>query len=218
VSYLTTDPKGKLVPGFVVQLAREISKEHSALQKEHEHLARNVEHIKEIVAMQQNYAGVSGFIEKISLSELVEDALLMNTAGFSRHGIKLIRQFSDVSQVLADKHKVLQILINLVQNAKYALDTSTTEDRQLKVTITSNGDNRVQLIVSDNGVGIPPENLTRIFSHGFTTKKNGHGFGLHSGALAAKEMGGSLKADSAGPGLGATFTLELPLADERVAL
>jgi signal transduction histidine kinase len=70
----------------------------------------------------------------------------------------------------------------------------------------------VSIIVRDNGIGIPPENLIKIFNHGFTTKRDGHGFGLHSGANAAKEMGGSLTAESNGPGLGATFTLELPVA------
>jgi signal transduction histidine kinase len=74
---------------------------------------------------------------------------------------------------------------------------------------------RVKVSVMDNGVGIAPENLTRIFNHGFTTRKGGHGFGLHSGALAASELGGSLTAHSEGPGRGATFTLELPLQISR---
>ena len=65
--------------------------------------------------------------------------------------------------------------------------------------------------VTDNGEGIPKENLTRIFQHGFTTKKTGHGFGLHSGSNAAREMGGSLNVRSDGTGTGATFILELPL-------
>ncbi|HEY3861331.1 MAG TPA: PAS domain S-box protein [Verrucomicrobiae bacterium] len=213
--YLTADPKGRLVPGFVIQLARELRREHEFLRSEHDQLARNVEHIKEIVAMQQSYARVSGIIEIISLPALVEDALVMNSAGLGRHGINLVREFSDVPAVRADKHKVLQILINLVSNAKYALDMSGSHDRQLKVAISKNGDNRVKVAVADNGVGIPPENLTRIFSHGFTTRKKGHGFGLHSGAIAAKEMGGLLKAESPGEGRGATFTLELPLVNER---
>jgi signal transduction histidine kinase len=81
----------------------------------------------------------------------------------------------------------------------------------------SNGDDRVKISVMDNGVGISQNNLTRIFNHGFTTKKDGHGFGLHSGALAAREMGGSLNVHSDGSGQGATFTLELPVssADKR---
>ena len=57
-----------------------------------------------------------------------------------------------------------------------------------------------------------PGELDPIFNHGFTTRKDGHGFGLHSCALAAKELGGSLTGESAGPGQGATFTLTLPLA------
>jgi signal transduction histidine kinase len=72
-------------------------------------------------------------------------------------------------------------------------------------------DGRVAISVIDNGIGIAPENMTRIFNHGFTTRADGHGFGLHSGALAAQELGGSLSAHSDGPGLGARFTLELPL-------
>jgi C4-dicarboxylate-specific signal transduction histidine kinase len=70
---------------------------------------------------------------------------------------------------------------------------------------------RVKIVVLDNGVGIPAQNLTRIFSHGFTTRKEGHGFGLHSGAIAARELGGSLVAGSEGVGQGASFSLELPV-------
>jgi signal transduction histidine kinase len=66
--------------------------------------------------------------------------------------------------------------------------------------------------VEDNGIGIPPENLTRIFSHGFTTRPDGHGFGLHIGAINAREMGGSLSVASEGTGRGATFTLILPMS------
>jgi signal transduction histidine kinase len=214
-AFLTADPKGKLVPNFIIQLTECLEKEQAALQDEHEQLARNVEHIKEIVAMQQNYARVSGFLERVSVAKLLDDALQMNTAGLARHGITIIRQYSEVPLLTLDKHKVLQILVNLVHNAKYAMDESRDRDKQLSVGISMNGDNLVKVTVVDNGVGIPPENLTRIFSHGFTTRKRGHGFGLHSGANAAKEMGGQLTASSEGPGKGATFTLELPLTNKR---
>jgi C4-dicarboxylate-specific signal transduction histidine kinase len=111
---------------------------------------------------------------------------------------------------LVEKHKVLQILVNLIRNAKYACDNSGREDKQITLRITHR-DNRVNISVADNGIGIAAENMTRIFSLGFTTKKNGHGFGLHSGALAAKELGGKLVAFSEGTDRGATFTLELPI-------
>jgi signal transduction histidine kinase len=214
-AYLTDDPKGRLVPGFIIQLSGRLESERAALLAEHDHLARNVEHIKEIVSMQQNYARVSGFREQVSISNLLDDALQLNIAGLKRHGVTVIRQYSKVPQLTVDKHKVLQILVNLIHNAKYALDASGNLDKRLTVGISVNGDNRVKVTVEDNGVGILPENLTRVFSHGFTTRKHGHGFGLHSGANAAREMGGQLTAHSEGAGKGALFTLELPLEAQR---
>ncbi len=214
-AFLTGDPKGKLIPGFLIQLADQLHEEQLLLQQEHDKLGRNIEHIKEIVAMQQNYASVSGILEPVSLAKLADDALQMNTAGLSRHGIQVLRQYAEVPPATADKHKVLQILVNLVHNAKYALDESPALVKQLTVGIGLNGGNRLKVTVRDNGVGIPPENLTRIFSHGFSTRKGGHGFGLHSGANAAREMGGQLTAHSEGPGKGATFILELPLAQPK---
>jgi C4-dicarboxylate-specific signal transduction histidine kinase len=101
-------------------------------------------------------------------------------------------------------------LVNLLRNAKYACEASGKKDKQVVMRVANHADG-VRIAVSDNGVGIAPEHMTRIFTHGFTTKKEGHGFGLHSGALAARDMGGALRVDSAGLGSWATFTLELPL-------
>jgi C4-dicarboxylate-specific signal transduction histidine kinase len=133
----------------------------------------------------------------------------MNAGALMRHDVQLIREFESNPVIHVDKHKAMQVLVNLIRNAKYACDESGRTDKRLTVRIAS--DERVlRVSIKDNGVGILPENMTRIFSHGFTTRATGHGFGLHSGALAAREMGGLLLAESAGPGLGATFTLELP--------
>jgi len=137
--------------------------------------------------------------------------LQMNAAALSRHGVLVIRDFHAVPVISVDKHKVLQILVNLIRNAKYAIDAAARRDKRLSVSIKVNERQMIEITVSDNGIGIAAENLTRIFSHGFTTKRDGHGFGLHSGALAAKEMGGSLSAFSEGAGKGATFVLQLPL-------
>jgi PAS domain S-box-containing protein len=214
-AFLTAHPKGKLVPGFIVALAEQLKQEWEALTKEQDQVARNIEHIKEIVAMQQDYARVSGVLENVSLAKLVDDAIEMNQAGLLRHGVELCREYSETPTVTVDRHKVLQILTNLIHNAKYALDGSSRADKRLTLTVGLNGGQCVKVSVQDNGMGIPPENLTRIFSHGFTTRKDGHGFGLHSGANAAKEMGGTLKAQSDGPDQGATFTLELPITPAK---
>ncbi len=208
-AFLSSDPRGKKVPEFISLLAEQLGSEQAAILEEVSSLRQNVEHIKEIVAMQQSYARVSGVFDNIKVADLLEDALRMNEGSLARHGVEVLRDFSALPVICTDKHKVLQILINLVRNAKYACDESGRGDKQVILRATNQGD-RVTISVIDNGVGIPPENLTRIFSHGFTTRKNGHGFGLHSGALAARELGGSLTASSEGPGLGASFTLELP--------
>jgi signal transduction histidine kinase len=151
-------------------------------------------------------------VETLQPSKLVEDAIRMNTAKFARHGIDVVCNFAPVPAVKIDKHKTLQILVNLIRNAKHALEDSKTMDKRVTIDIAAGSEGMVNVSVSDNGIGIPAENLTRIFQHGFTTKKNGHGFGLHSGALAAKEMGGCLSVSSDGPCTGATFTLSLPIA------
>jgi signal transduction histidine kinase len=133
----------------------------------------------------------------------------INEGALTRHRVEVIRDFDVVPPMNVEKHKILQILVNLMRNAKYACEESGRADKRLTVRV-ANGDGRVRISVADNGVGILPENLARIFNHGFTTRAGGHGFGLHSGALAAKEMGGSLTVLSEGPGRGAAFTLELP--------
>jgi len=215
-AFLTNDPKGKIIPSYLSNLAERLAQEQQDLLKELELLTKNIEHIKEIVAMQQNYARVSGVIESLSIRNLVEDALQMHTAALSRHGILVARDYQEVPVMSLDKHKVLQILVNLIRNAKYAMDAAARRDKRLSVALKLTAENIVQISVADNGIGITAQNLTRIFSHGFTTKRDGHGFGLHSGALAAKEMGGSLYARSDGPGKGAVFVLELPLVAPKI--
>jgi signal transduction histidine kinase len=172
-------------------------------------LRSNVEHIKQIVAMQQSYARRGGLIEVLDIRSLVEDSLHMNEGAFSRHGETIVRDYQDVPQLQVDKHKVLQILVNVIRNAKYACENAA--EKRITVRVHTSADT-VFISVTDTGVGIPPENMQRIFGHGFTTRPDGHGFGLHSSAIAAKELGGTLEAHSDGLGHGATFTLTLPVA------
>jgi C4-dicarboxylate-specific signal transduction histidine kinase len=209
--FLTTDPKGKLIPEFLGTVVDELAAEQTELIAEMNSVGEHIEHIKEIVAMQQSYAKLSGVYEWLTVPALVEDALRMNAAAFDRHHIELVREFDEnTPRICVDRHKVLQILINLLRNAKHAMEGLSGRDKQIVIRVEMAATDRVKITVRDNGVGIPPDHLTKIFNHGFTTKKDGHGFGLHSGANAAKEMGGSLTAHSDGPGKGAELTLELP--------
>ncbi|HZL42419.1 MAG TPA: two-component regulator propeller domain-containing protein [Verrucomicrobiae bacterium] len=214
--FITTDEKGSRLPDYLHELAQHLRTEQNDMLAELNGLSHNVEHIKEIVAMQQNYAKVSGTEEKVEISELVEGALKMHSGAYLRHSVKVLREYEPTPTLIVDRHKVLQILINVFANAKYACDENGRDDKIVNVRIKRRGEAAVAVEIRDNGIGITEENLTRIFSHGFTTRKNGHGFGLHSSALAAKEMGGMLTAQSEGLGKGAAFILELPLQPKHL--
>jgi C4-dicarboxylate-specific signal transduction histidine kinase len=215
-AFMTNDRKGKQLPGFIRLLSDTLIEEQEGAVKELESLCKHIDHIKDIVSKQQSYAKISGVSEIVEVGELVEDSLRMNAAALMRHKVEVVRDFHEVPPINVDKHKVLQILINLVRNAKYACDDGPQPLKRLVVRV-ANGEGSIKISVSDNGIGIPAENLTRIFSHGFTTRSGGHGFGLHSGSLTAKELGGVLKVHSDGPGTGATFTLEIPVAPTMAA-
>lgn len=208
--FLSQNDKGSKLVSYMEAVFEMMIKEREVIRGEVETLNKNIEHIKKIVAMQQSYARVAGVVESVNPVDLIEDSMRMHEAAFQRHCINVVRDYSEVPKISIDRHKVIQILVNLLGNAKYACDGNAPVNRIVRVRVHTPATDRVCIEVVDNGMGIPAENLTRIFSHGFTTRKNGHGFGLHSGALAAKEMGGSLQVQSAGPGKGAAFILELP--------
>ena len=208
-TFLTHDAAGQKLPQYLGMLAGRLADEQDEVLGELELLGKNIYHIKEIVAMQQNSAKVSGVAETLAVVDLIEDSLRMNDGSLAGHAVRVIREFAEVPPITVEKHKALQVLVNLIRNATQACESSGRAEQQVTLRVGRVG-SRVQVAVSDNGMGIPPENLTRIFAHGFTTKVDGHGFGLHSGALAAAEMGGSLTVHSDGLGRGATFTLELP--------
>jgi two-component system NtrC family sensor kinase len=210
--FLNHDPRGQRAVPYLAKLGSHLKEERQVMLRELEQLTGHLGHIKEIVATQQNYAKVSGLIEVISLPALVEDAIRIVEPGLSAHGIQLESDHEAVPPVAVDKHSVLQILLNLLRNAKQAVKDSDLPSKSIRVRIYRRGEDRIRIAVEDTGVGLPPENLTVIFSHGFTTRRDGHGFGLHSGANAAGQMGGSLWAETEGLGRGATFTLELPLS------
>ena len=211
VAFLTMDERGRKLPAYLTQLAEHLQGNQKLALKELAALRDNIEHIKETVAMQQSYAKLCGVSEIVEVNSLIEDSLRMNAAALARHGVSVNREIDGgVPAISIDKHKVLQILVNLIRNAKYACDDTERQDKQITIRV-STVVGRVRIAVIDNGVGISPENMNRLFRHGFTTRKTGHGFGLHSGALAAKELGGSLTAKSDGLGRGASFTLELPI-------
>ena len=212
--FLTNDAKGKAIPGYLTKLAQHLADEQGSLLNELRTLTSHVGHVKDIISVQQSVSRTAGVVEPVALRDLAEDALHMVAASMSKYKIMVTREYTEVPSVKTDKHRVLQILVNLMTNALDAMKEKVdTREGQLTVRIRRHRPDprSIRIEVEDNGVGIPSENLTRIFTHGFTTKKKGHGFGLHSAALAAKELQGSLTVSSAGPDRGAVFTLVLPM-------
>lgn len=203
--------QGRQLPAYLTELADCLTAEQVETLAELQRLQKSIEHLITIVSMQQRFAQTSGYLESVQVTELLEDALLLNATSLERDPIRIVKEFAPVPPITVPKHQVLQILVNLIRNAQFACKDADRDDKQMTLRVMGHAGS-VSISVSDNGIGILPENRDRIFAHGFTTRKGGHGFGLHSGALAAKDMGGSLRVFSAGAGHGATFTLEIPTA------
>lgn len=210
-AFISQDAKGKLLPAYLAQLTDAIAIEQQSMQEELVQLTSSVDHIKDIVSTQQSYAGAPRVEEPLYIEQLLEDALRMNAGALTRHHVTVMREYERLPQVMGDKHRILLILINLISNAKQAMSDLPGHSRQLTLQVHVVDDSTLHISVKDDGEGILPENMARLFTHGFTTRKDGHGFGLHSCALAAIEMKGRLTVKSDGPGTGAVFTLELPL-------
>ncbi|HWH81415.1 MAG TPA: HAMP domain-containing sensor histidine kinase [Burkholderiaceae bacterium] len=216
--FLAHDIRGKQLPGYLRELARALEDEHAAMAEELGVLDRSIDHIKEIVATQQSYAGAPQVVESLRFEDLLDDALRMSAGALTRHKVDVVKDIEELPPLPLDRHRLLQILVNLISNAKHAMNDAPGQSPRITLgaALVEVADRRaLRITVADNGEGITPENLTRVFAHGFTTRENGHGFGLHSCVLAAQEMGGTLTACSDGLGRGATFVLEVPIDNPR---
>lgn len=214
-AYLTTDAKGQRIPGYLAQLGEQLERENANCLGELSGLRANVDHIKLIVSMQQSNAKSSGWQESLTPGDLFEQALAaVNATALERHRIRVVKRYENLSPMLFDKHQVLQILVNFINNAKHAMVNCPTEERTLTLSVQrdrTGGAERLCFAVADTGIGIAPEVAPKIFSQGFTTRVDGHGFGLHSGVIAARNMGGTVEFASDGLGRGATFSLLMPI-------
>lgn len=211
--FLTRDETGSRLPSYFSEVAKHLASEQHEMQAELDLLAKYVEHINEIITVQQAHVGVTGPKERETIESLVEDALAITLSDFNRHGIRVSKDFADVPGVWTDRSQVLQILVNLLTNAKDALRGNAEGDRKIYISIRQLElpHSAVRIEIRDNGKGIAPEHLTQVFCLGFTTRPGGHGIGLHTAATAAMAMRARLTAASDGVGLGAAFALDVPI-------
>ncbi len=217
--YLNYDEKGKLVIQYLKAASNHLVKNKSMMTDEIINLHKSIDHIKDVIAMQQGFAGSSNLFQDVSLSGIIQEALRISTDLHAKYKIDVISNIEDFFEIKTDKIKLIQILINIIKNAKDSFVMAKNIENK-KITIAINKirtNNLVEIIISDNGIGISADNLKRIFTFGFTTKSDGHGFGLHSSAIAAKELGGSIRVHSDGVNTGSSFILTLPCRqNERV--
>jgi len=211
VGFLTRDSRGRVLPDYLLALTEELRHERTQLRTNLDEMGLHLEHIHAIIRVQQDYARTSLLLGEWDLAQIIEDSLRFQLAALQRHGVSVTREFTPVPKMQVDKHKVLQILINLLSNAKDAMAELPEGQRHLCVRLSAQ-ENVARIQVVDCGKGFTLELRKQLFALGFTTRKEGHGFGLHSSALAAQVMGGRLVLESDGPGKGATATLELPIS------
>jgi len=209
-NYLTMDPKGKYIPNYIESLALYWIEEKNNLVQNVNSLDTHIQHIKEVVAKQQSLSGFFGVTQPISVSELLEDAVAIVFPETGEGKVKIKRNYKYSNKILADKVNYIQIFVNLIRNAKDSLDSSPRLDKLIALSVELKNPEIVEITIEDNGSGIALEHFQKLFSYGFTTKSKGSGIGLHASILSIREMGGDLKAYSAGTGKGAKFVLEVP--------
>jgi PAS domain S-box-containing protein len=212
-AFLTQDSKGKQIPSYLGMVAESLSGSHQTIQSEIDSLVKKIDHIKQVITSQQDIAHAGDVREATSVEDLMEQALMMGMPEPEKYGIRVVREYAHVPPIMTDRHHVLQILVNVITNAKNAMVEYPANSHCLTVRIGLPADRTgsVRFEVTDTGGGIKAEHLPRLFAQGFTTRKAGHGLGLHSAAISAKNLGGTVQARSAGEGHGATFMLDLPL-------
>lgn len=208
--FFDEDPKGAKLILYIKTLAKNLEAEQKRTLERLDDLSEKIGHIESIVSLQQSYAKAGGVLEECRLADLVDDSLQVNATGLRTIDAIVHREYADIPPFPVDKHKVMLILVNLIGNAIHAMAEAAPKQPELLLRILEPTPGTARIEVQDNGAGIPPENLVKVFAHGFTTRKNGHGFGLHSSALAARDIKGRLDAHSEGPGRGARFTLDIP--------
>ncbi len=208
--YLTQDEKGVEIPHFLELLADKLGHEQQVIMDELHSLDHNINHIKNAINMQQSYAGSYGVMEMVDLAEVIDDCLKINMQGIDQCHVDIRKEFSEVSTVFVDKHKVMQVLINLISNAIHAMVDNHSENKRLTIRLLAKAE-LVLIEVEDTGVGIDKEDLPHLFEYGFKRRKGGHGFGLHNSALVASDLEGKIEVRSDGKGRGACFSFSLPL-------
>ncbi|MDJ0837732.1 MAG: response regulator [Acidobacteriota bacterium] len=197
---------------YYLKMYQLFERDNQFLSKNTESLLIKINTIRDIVLDQQNHAYGKNYDDMTSLSEIIEICLDVEKSSLDMNRVTVQKKIAVSPLLKLHKSKLIHVIVNLLKNAQDAMLHLEPERRNLAINLEKTDDN-VIVSFTDSGSGISPQNMTRIFSHGFTTKSNGNGFGLHSCAIYMNDMGGSISVESEGRGQGATFILKFPLVD-----
>ncbi len=215
--YLVNDPKGKVLPQYYLKLGKMIQDEIYQIDEEATTLISKINMMKDVIRTQQNYAKGGFLAEHCALTLLIEDAIAIQQQPLHQADVNLRRNYLFEGQCIIHKSKLIQVITNLIKNGKEAIQLNDFQNKPKELTLETrdNHDGTASLLVTDDGVGILDENIKKIFNHGFTTKADGHGFGLHMSANSMTEMQGSLSVTSPGKNKGATFIITVPIVKQN---
>jgi signal transduction histidine kinase len=207
VAFAANDRRAVVVGPYLRELATARDRRDERLRTEVARVRTGVDHLVHVVSRQQQHARGSSLIHEVELDGLLEQAVDFVRDSVVAGGIVLDPPESTGVAVCADRHQTLQILVNLLANARDAVKGRRAGKIGMSVRAEAKA---VHVMITDDGCGFDEVTARRLFVHGFTTKPHGHGFGLHHSILLARAMGGELSGASAGVDRGATFTLTLP--------
>jgi PAS domain S-box-containing protein len=205
--FLAQDPRGRHLPEYLPALAAELAGTTESVQLEMNVIENLLNHLRDIVSAQQAHAQGGGMREPVNLRDIVESALTMQAPELA--GTEIVRDYAELEPVITDRHKLLQILVNFVSNARDALSLGGASPGRITVALRAEDEHAV-ISVTDSGVGMSEVVMANLWQFGYTTKVDGHGFGLHNSANAAQEIGATIAAFSEGVGEGSRFVLRLP--------
>ncbi len=209
VEFIATDPRGETLLEYYLELENVLQGENKEIIDSAERLIDRVNIIREAIEAQQSYSGLGVDEEELDLNRALKDSIVIHDELIRTHLVTVEKRFRAMPLILANRTKLLYVFLNLIKNACEALLSLPAEERRLVISTTLS-DDAIEIIFVDNGEGIAKGELERVFEHGYSHKDEGHGLGLHSSNKFILEMGGWVRAESAGPGKGATFTVHLP--------
>jgi len=215
--FLAEDAKGKQLPAYLIKAGDAVVAEHAALVSDVEKLERSLAAVQDIIRAQQSVDGPTEVLQSVDMHDVIYGALAVIEPSFLRHRVRCTCTVPSDIRTMLDRSKFQQVLLNIVTNGVQACKLASEQHRFVHIEAGFADAERIFVEVRDGGMGFDEQRKTKLFTQGYTTREDGHGLGLHYCANAVRQMNGTITASSDGPGLGATFRIELPLRLEGLA-